>query len=140
MGKRGERFDIYLKTKKITRHFAERACRLSNGLLSKSARTNADLGLESIEKILRTYPDLNRDWLISGDGTMLRTATATAAPLASNTNNAPISGSLTQTATATVAEPSSSSSPDELATLRIENRLLREQNERLIAALAGRSS
>lgn len=40
---------------------------LSNGFLDK----NRDLGASKVEKILRTYPEINPVWLLLGEGEML---------------------------------------------------------------------
>lgn len=51
-------------------------CGLSNGYINSMRRS---LGLEKLENILKAYPEINREWLISGEGPMLKT-NATEAP------------------------------------------------------------
>lgn len=46
-------------------------CELSQGLLSQARSGKSDLGPKSIEKILMTYQDLDRVWLLTGSGNML---------------------------------------------------------------------
>ena len=46
----------------------ERACGLSNGYVS-SVRNS--VGLRSLELIMKTFPELNRDWLLYGEGEMI---------------------------------------------------------------------
>lgn len=46
----------------------ERKCRLSNGYIKK---IKGSIGSEKIEDIISTYPQLNRVWLLSGEGNML---------------------------------------------------------------------
>jgi seryl-tRNA synthetase len=46
-------------------------CGLSVGLLGKARIGRSDLGKNTIEKILNTYRDLNRVWLMTGEGPML---------------------------------------------------------------------
>lgn len=48
-----------------------RQCGLSQGLLGQARTGKSDLGSRAIEKILSTYQDLNRVWLITGEGEML---------------------------------------------------------------------
>lgn len=47
----------------------EREAELSNGFLKK---TNANMRKTSIESILAHFPQLSRDWLINGNGEMIR--------------------------------------------------------------------
>ena len=44
---------------------------LSNGTIGKSRKENRDLSDRTIEQILQFYTDLNRDWLLFGEGEML---------------------------------------------------------------------
>ena len=52
----------------------EKMCNLSNGYLNKLR--NAP-GLNKLEDILRAFPNLNREWLLHGEGEMLITETPT---------------------------------------------------------------
>lgn len=45
---------------------------LSNSYFSKMVKNNGSIGSDIIENILRTHPELNADWLITGRGEMLR--------------------------------------------------------------------
>ena len=47
---------------------------LSIGLINNARRGDFDLGRKSIEKILSSHQDLNRVWLLTGEGDMLKTA------------------------------------------------------------------
>ena len=47
----------------------EKACNLSNGYINNS---KGNFGAAKIDDILKTYPQLNRDWLMSGEGEMLK--------------------------------------------------------------------
>ncbi len=46
-------------------------CELSQGLLGQARTGKSDLGKKTIEKILNKYQDLNRVWLLTGEGDML---------------------------------------------------------------------
>lgn len=42
---------------------------MSNGYINSMRK---GLGTPKLEQVLKQYPDLNRDWLITGEGEMLR--------------------------------------------------------------------
>lgn len=63
-----ERLVAYLTTKKISTREFERRSGLSNGYL-KSLRANPSV--DKLSAILKAYPDLNRIWLLTGEGSML---------------------------------------------------------------------
>lgn len=44
----------------------------SNGYTLRMSKNRASIGSDVIETILRTYPDLNVVWLLTGDGSMLK--------------------------------------------------------------------
>lgn len=60
---------LYLSEKNITKAEFERNCGLSNGYLNN---IKGSLGADKLEGILRAYPDLSRDWLLYGEGSMLK--------------------------------------------------------------------
>jgi len=45
-----------------------------NGYTLRMKKNNASIGSDVIENILRIYPQLNVVWLLTGEGTMLKTA------------------------------------------------------------------
>lgn len=45
---------------------------LSNSYFSKMVRNSGSIGSDIIEKIIRSYPDLNAEWLLTGNGNMLK--------------------------------------------------------------------
>jgi len=45
---------------------------LSNGLIGKAIKNNKGLNSDTLEKILYTYKDLNPEWLMTGEGKMLK--------------------------------------------------------------------
>lgn len=59
---------------------------LSVGQLSNIRKKGTDLSMESVKRILSTFPDINREWLIFGDGDMLLSHKGKDAPN-NNTNN-----------------------------------------------------
>ena len=68
-----QRLLLYLKNKGIAPYNAEKECGLSNGLISKAAKTGSSLRCDNLEKILNTYQDLSAEWLLRGIGNMLTT-------------------------------------------------------------------
>lgn len=62
-----ERLIEYIRLNKIPTAKFERSCGLSNGYV-KSIKKNP--GIEKIDNILRNYPDINREWLLTGHGDM----------------------------------------------------------------------
>ncbi len=45
---------------------------VSNAYFSKQKKNNANVGSHIIEKIVRIYPDINIEWLITGEGDMIK--------------------------------------------------------------------
>ena len=63
-----ERLIIYLKYKKIGQNKFEAMAGISNGYISNLKSTP---GIDKLTKILVAAPDLNKTWLLAGDGEML---------------------------------------------------------------------
>lgn len=72
-----DRFLQYLDFKGITENKATVECGLAQGLLHQAKSGKSDLGAKTIEKVLICYQDLNKTWLLTGEGEMLTTSTAT---------------------------------------------------------------
>ncbi|HEY4195237.1 MAG TPA: hypothetical protein VGM63_06865 [Mucilaginibacter sp.] len=67
-----DRIYNYLNIKKINASEFEKACKISNGYLSNRGKNGTrGIGSDILEKIYKTYSDLNLIWLITGDGEML---------------------------------------------------------------------
>ena len=66
-----ERFDIYMEHKHLNDNKVTVQLGLSNGVIGKSRKEGRDLSDRVIEQILNFYTDLNREWLLYGDGEML---------------------------------------------------------------------
>lgn len=75
-----DRFDKYMTTKDLNDNQVTVSCGLSVGLLGKARRGDSDLGKKAIDKILSFYQDLNRVWLLTGEGEMLKESTDATVP------------------------------------------------------------
>lgn len=71
MRERFERFDKYMRLKGLNDNQVTQQCSLSQGLLGQVRTGKSDLGPASINKILKIYQDLNKVWLLTGEGPML---------------------------------------------------------------------
>ncbi len=66
-----ERLLLYINSLGITKSEFERKSGLSNGYLNK---LKGYVGQEKLNCILEAYPDLNRVWLLTGEGEMTKSA------------------------------------------------------------------
>jgi hypothetical protein len=63
-----ERLLQFIDSQGISKSEFERKCGLSNGYLNSS---KGNFGAKKLDDILRAFPMLNRDWLLTGEGEML---------------------------------------------------------------------
>ncbi len=68
-----ERIYQYIDFKGISRADFERKNLISNGYLAKMHRRKADVGEGIMTQILENSPDLSPGWLLTGEGSMLKT-------------------------------------------------------------------
>ncbi len=68
-----ERLDRYFEHKDLTKNKVSAWTGISPGLLSKGLKKgNASLGSEKIIKLLEYFPDMRAEWLLRGEGSMLK--------------------------------------------------------------------
>lgn len=66
-----ERLKEYIGHKRITNAEFERSINASNGYINSIRKS---IGIDKLEQIEHTYPDLNTQWLLKGEGEMLKDA------------------------------------------------------------------
>lgn len=69
-----ERLLLLIENLAISRAAFERACGLSNGYVNN---IKGNIGAKALESILRAYPTVNREWLLYGEGSMIKPTTPT---------------------------------------------------------------
>ena len=77
----------FMSYREISASRFERMCGLSNGYFNKLR--NAP-GLDKIDKMLRVFPELNREWVLTGEGSMLNEGYTTFEPVGLATPMSPI--------------------------------------------------
>ena len=68
-----DNFSKYMELKGLNDNRVTIECGLSQGLLGQARSGKSDLGAKTIDKILNTYQDLSRTYLLTGEGPMLNT-------------------------------------------------------------------
>lgn len=66
-----ERLQIFMQHEGVSAFQMNKAAGLSRTLLAKAIEKHQGLNTATIEKIVKTYPNLNVDWLVTGRGEML---------------------------------------------------------------------
>lgn len=66
-----DRLDQYMVYKKLNDNKVTVDCGLSVGLIAKARQGRSDIGKKACDKILAFYQDLNKVWLLTGEGEML---------------------------------------------------------------------
>lgn len=69
--RRIDRFDIYMTQAHLNDNKVTKDLGLSVGTIGKSRKEGRDLSDKVIEQILNFYTDLNRVWLLTGEGDMI---------------------------------------------------------------------
>jgi len=65
-----DRLYQYLNENGISAYAFEHTCGLSNGYLGKQYKGKGSVGSSILEKIRLCYPDLDMQWLVTGEGNM----------------------------------------------------------------------
>lgn len=67
-----ERLSQFISSIDKTPTSFEQIIGVSKGAILKAIRNKGTVGVEILEKMVTNYPDLNLEWLITGNGTMLK--------------------------------------------------------------------
>ena len=66
-----DRLFMFFRENHLSNYKVEQTCGLSNGYLRNLRKAPS---VEILEKIFSAYPELNREWVMSGTGDMLRSS------------------------------------------------------------------
>lgn len=67
-----DRLSEYIEYKNISLNAFDKSIGASNGYIGRQIKNKASVGGDVIEKIYRIYTDINLEWLITGQGSMLK--------------------------------------------------------------------
>lgn len=67
-----DRIKLYIDTKGISIAAFEKSVGMSNASFSKSLKNNGSIGTDKLENILSIYSDISPEWLLTGQGDMLK--------------------------------------------------------------------
>jgi len=67
-----ERLSLYMRNKGLNNNQLTQQAGLSVGLIGKAISSNTGINSNSIEKILYAFPDINAEWLLTGNGSMTK--------------------------------------------------------------------
>ena len=70
-----QRIKQYLDYRGIATSAFEKSIGMGNASFGKSLKSGGTIGANKLEIILKTYPELNPTWLITGEGEMLKEST-----------------------------------------------------------------
>lgn len=90
--RRIDRFDLYMKEKGLNDNQVTKALSLTVGRIGNSRREKRDLSNEMVEIISNFYADLNKSWLLTGEGEMLKSSDTISNNTISNSTNSVIGG------------------------------------------------
>jgi hypothetical protein len=67
-----KRIKQYIDYKGITNQKFEKEVGFSNGAFSSQLKKNKTIGVDKLENILTSYTEINPEWLLTGEGAMLK--------------------------------------------------------------------
>lgn len=70
-----DRLSKYMDFKGLNDNIVTKECSLAQGLLGKARSGRSDIGSKAVDKILEKYDDINKVWLLTGEGEMLKSDT-----------------------------------------------------------------
>lgn len=72
-----QRIKKYLDAKGLKISTLEKEAGMSNGSFASQLKNNKTIGIDKLENILKKYTDINLEWLLTGNGSMLKMNTFT---------------------------------------------------------------
>lgn len=66
------RLKIYIDHKGLSYNAFDKSIEAANGYIGRQIKNNGSIGSDVVEKIFSVYDDLNPNWLLVGDGEMLK--------------------------------------------------------------------
>ena len=66
------RIKKYIDYKGVNNSTFEKEVGMSNGSFASQLKNNKTIGVDKLENILKIYPEINPDWLLTGNGSMLK--------------------------------------------------------------------
>lgn len=84
------RIKKYIDYKGISISAFEKSVGMSNASYGKSLKSGGTIGGDKLEKILTIYSDLNPEWLLTGNGNMLRSEIPIAVPASGGEHGIPL--------------------------------------------------
>lgn len=66
------RIKEYIDFKGINNASFEKEVGMSNGSFASQLKNNKTIGVDKLENILKKYPEISPDWLLTGKGSMLK--------------------------------------------------------------------
>lgn len=71
------RIKEYIDFKGITNQRFEKEVGFSNGAFASQLKNNRTIGVDKLENILKIYSEINIEWLLTGEGGMLKNNSTT---------------------------------------------------------------
>ena len=76
-----KRIKQYIDYKGITNQNFEKQIGFSNGAFASQLKNNRTIGVDKLENILIAFPELNPEWLLTGNGEMIKTKSKENVPI-----------------------------------------------------------
>lgn len=123
-----DRIDAIIEVKGLTRASFERKCGLSNGFINNIVK---GIGEDKIAAILRVFPDIDKVWLLTGEGNMLTSQGANIPTVGGNVTTIGNVSGMTESPVTVHGGGDADFMATMITSLQEQNRVLAEQNKML---------